>query len=532
MAGAIGNALSFETDYDRHEQRHHARLASGRKLRVLHLFSGPAPHELQKEIEAAAALYGAGAVEVVNLDLLEGFDILDDAKFFDILKRALRGEFDFIVSGTPCCTFSAALAATSDAHNAGTVLRSASSPMGRPNLSDADQKKVDDHNEITLRGVVLELAVWLSGGEAITENPAFRGDESSRFYWKEKAHVGGLLWKMPCIQRLQRATGASKVDFAQCAFKARSQKATTLLYTPGLNMVEFHKIGNGLRERQQCDCAAGAHKITALGEWSAASARYPTLMNRALAKAIVLSFKARRDERERVKKYPPLASLGQRGGPPMDDWGVRAKRFAEQLPLLDVSPIAERGELISLVRRALLEQRASLHAPVERRAPVRRQPAPAPALAPARRQPAPTRMQELTIRTVPGEKLGIHVNGSNEVTSVRPGLAADAAGIRVGDVLQNLQKVDGTTISTRAELKEALKAADVPEEHRIRVLRAPSTLPQAPDIDTPPPPPRAQTKRRAEADAGVTLSQRQCVCQWCVDDPTRHCFACSDLNVA
>ena len=41
-------------------------------------------------------------------------------------------------------------------------------------------------------------------------DPAFRGDESSRFYWKEKAHVGGLLWKMPCVQRLQRATGASK----------------------------------------------------------------------------------------------------------------------------------------------------------------------------------------------------------------------------------------------------------------------------------------------------------------------------------
>ena len=117
-------------------------------MRVLHLFSGPAPHELQKEIEAAAALYGAGAVEVVNLDLLEGFDILDDAKFFDLLKRALRGEFDFIVSGTPCCTFSAALAAGTDTYNAGTVLRSASSPMGRPGLSEFDQKKVDDHNEI------------------------------------------------------------------------------------------------------------------------------------------------------------------------------------------------------------------------------------------------------------------------------------------------------------------------------------------------------------------------------------------------
>ena len=73
---------------------------------------------------------------------------------------------------------------------------------------------------------------------------------------------------------------------------------------------------------------------------------------------------------------------------------------------------------------------------------------------------------------MPGEKLGIQVNGSNEVTLVRPGLAADAAGIRVGDVLQNLQKVDGTTISTRAELKEALKAADVPEEHNPRVARA------------------------------------------------------------
>ena len=56
-------------------------------------------------------MFGTGAVEVLNLDLLEGFDILDDAKFFDLLKRALRGEFDFIVSGTPCCTFSAALAA-------------------------------------------------------------------------------------------------------------------------------------------------------------------------------------------------------------------------------------------------------------------------------------------------------------------------------------------------------------------------------------------------------------------------------------
>ena len=77
------------------------------------------------------------------------------------------------------------------------------------------------------------------------------------------------------------------------------------------------------------------------------------------------------------------------------------------------------------------------------------------------------------------------------------------------------------------EAREALKAADVPEEHTIRVLRAPSMLPQAPDIDTPPPPPRAQTKRRAEADAaGAPLSQHACVCQWCVDDPTRHCFKC------
>ena len=125
----------------------------------------------------------------------------------------------------------------------------------------------------------------------------------------------------------------------------------------------------------------------------------------------------------------------------------------------------------------------------------------------------------------------MHVYESNEVILVRPGLAAYAAGIRVGDVLQNLQKVDGTTISTRAELKEALKAADVPEEHKIRVLRAPSTLPQAPDIDTPPPPPHAPTKRRAEADAaGAPLSQHACVCQWCVDDPTRHCFKC-DVRV-
>ena len=113
--------LNFDTDYSYNEQRHRARLESGAKLRVIHLFSGPAPHELQKEIEdAAARVFGTGtgtrtgigsstAVEVLNLDLLEGFDILADAKFFDILKRALRGEFDFIVSGTPCCTFSAAL---------------------------------------------------------------------------------------------------------------------------------------------------------------------------------------------------------------------------------------------------------------------------------------------------------------------------------------------------------------------------------------------------------------------------------------
>ena len=54
MASAIGNALNFETDYDRHEQRHRDRLETGRKLRVLHLFSGPAPHELQKEIEVSS----------------------------------------------------------------------------------------------------------------------------------------------------------------------------------------------------------------------------------------------------------------------------------------------------------------------------------------------------------------------------------------------------------------------------------------------------------------------------------------------
>ena len=64
--------LNFDTDHSYHEQRHRGRLESGGKLRVVHLFSGPAPHELQKLIEdAAARVFGTGtAVEVLNLDLL------------------------------------------------------------------------------------------------------------------------------------------------------------------------------------------------------------------------------------------------------------------------------------------------------------------------------------------------------------------------------------------------------------------------------------------------------------------------------
>ena len=82
-------------------------------------------------------------------------------------------------------------------------------------------------------------------------------------------------------------------------------------------------------------------------------------------------------------------------------------------------------------------------------------------------------IEVLHILVSPGEKLGITTGLDLEVLRVVPGGTADAAQIRVGD---KVQEVDGTPVSrleNSAALREALFSSDSPAEHTVRVMRAP-----------------------------------------------------------
>ena len=104
----------------------------GQRKKILHLFSGT-----HGEFKKAGLLAG---LEVTEIDIaIDGTDLGDPATQRRLEAEVLAGEFEAILIGTPCASFSVALAA--DGHT-GTILRSWAHPDGLPDLQGANADKL------------------------------------------------------------------------------------------------------------------------------------------------------------------------------------------------------------------------------------------------------------------------------------------------------------------------------------------------------------------------------------------------------
>ena len=125
-------------------------------------------------------------------------------------------------AAVPCETFSVALDDVD-------MVRSATAPMGLPNLSVAKSTKVFLSNALIYFTCDLGLDVWRAGGEVTVENPAPRMDVSlPHVFWAAKAHHANLFRCKPMLE-FAETTASREITTPLCACGMDMQKYVTVL---------------------------------------------------------------------------------------------------------------------------------------------------------------------------------------------------------------------------------------------------------------------------------------------------------------
>ena len=229
----------------------------GQRKKILHLFSGT-----HGEFKKAGLLAG---LEVTEIDIaIDGTDLGDPATQRRLEAEVLAGEFEAILIGTPCASFSVALAA--DGHT-GTILRSWAHPDGLPDLQGANADKLRYHNRLvdfTARIAALQVRTH---GELIIENPPSRANPESKAYWPARSHMPPL-WATSAMTSLfaaaKRAGWPLHIREApQCAFGRNPagllfQKWSAFAMTPGAaaRLAGFDKL-QCAHQRDEHDATTG-----------------------------------------------------------------------------------------------------------------------------------------------------------------------------------------------------------------------------------------------------------------------------------
>ena len=266
------------------------RVGSARLSRkVLLLFSGPysRPDGLIPYLQRL----GLHVLAIDNCPQTGGGsrdDILRDDLYADLLRRAQRGEFLAVFAAPPCSTFSIARFLSSTSSNDGgpppVRYRSRGQVSGRLDCPAAHRRELREANTLVQRMCAILRAAADAGSEFAIENPADHGDPSHPAIFVHPEHAP--LWLMPDVLSLGRHASCRSVSFPLCAFGARVQKWTTLLYTPG--------FAAGLDDFSLLRCTHRRHDDRAGGDlangvWnSKATAAYPPDFNQAIANAINL----------------------------------------------------------------------------------------------------------------------------------------------------------------------------------------------------------------------------------------------------
>ena len=245
----------------------------------MHLFSGPSG-----VAQGLAAESRARGFEVLEIDL-EGdpaYDLLDDVVYHALLAAARRGEYQWIVAGIPCNTYSVSLW-REDAWSEARPLRGRGADAeGLPDLGADERRKVAEANLLAHRACWLCREVQRSGGVYVIENPVDRGAGPYAGEHWPSAH--SPLWEMPCVQALCAATGGERLDFAQCSFGSVPQKITTLLYSPDLGGFLGWMAQYGCRHRRHAEVAVG--RDGAGRSRSRRAAAYPPSLNATFAREL------------------------------------------------------------------------------------------------------------------------------------------------------------------------------------------------------------------------------------------------------
>ena len=157
-------------------------------------------------------------------------------------------------------------------------------------MPNKHRAELDRANNVVARMCALLLLAHRAGTEFIIENPADRGDLTKPDLFINAEH--GPLWLLPVACALARQTSAKMVTFAMCAFGAPWQKATTLMYTAGLDAWLDVLVDRG--------CEHSSHEKVAGGEksnkgWNSnETAAYPPNFNSYLAQAVADLVRQRR----------------------------------------------------------------------------------------------------------------------------------------------------------------------------------------------------------------------------------------------
>ena len=165
-------------------------------------------------------------------------DLLRNDVFFALLGKAERGDYQAVVAGIQCSTFSVARFKP----NGAPVVRRHGQEQSRglrgcefERLPEANQLEAELANELAWRALAIALAVQKAGGVFVIENPVDRNGpiaEELGLCFLMPEHVS--LWQLEEMRALQGITGGVLVHFPQCALGGRAQKWTTLMYSPAL----------------------------------------------------------------------------------------------------------------------------------------------------------------------------------------------------------------------------------------------------------------------------------------------------------
>ena len=182
--------------------------------KVLHLFSGPSSRP-----DGLKALLRAKGWECVDFDSrangIPEEDLTRDDVWDKLMARVRAREFDYIVAGPPCDTFSHAR----ERKPGPRPLRSFDRPYGLPRSSlypqEIEQLRVG--NLLALRTAEACRALYDLGGGFIVENPR---------EWEGCASI----WALDEYKSLLALKDVHQIVVDQCGFGAASQKPTRLAF--------------------------------------------------------------------------------------------------------------------------------------------------------------------------------------------------------------------------------------------------------------------------------------------------------------